>query len=112
MLYADKRQQFLIDQGYSFEVIKDPDFLKKEEIRSQLKMSGYREQITFLEKVLQTDQKSMTEHDVVVDPDDIERPRAAIQDSAFANYEETLLPLAQLAGDDGAVYKEIHTGRK
>lgn len=57
--------------------------------------------------MLQTDQKSMTEHDVVIDPDDIERPRAAQQASAFA-YQETKLSLGALVGDDGAGYREMH----
>ena len=34
-------------------------------------MSERKEQISFLEKVLQTDSKAVVEHDVVVDEDDI-----------------------------------------
>ncbi len=48
MYYADKRQQFLIDQGYYFEVIHDLPFMKNKEEMSKLMMSTKREQVDLL----------------------------------------------------------------
>lgn len=43
MYYADKRQQFLVDQGYYFEVIEELPFMRNAEEKRKLYMSSKKE---------------------------------------------------------------------
>eukprot|EP00347_Sterkiella_histriomuscorum_P011495 403372236 len=56
MYYADKRQQFLIDQGYYFEVIQELPFQKDPLQLQKLQMTTIREQVDFLTSILQNDE--------------------------------------------------------
>lgn len=70
MIYAHKRQQFLVDQGYAFTVVKEMPFMKDEAEKSKLKMSTKKEQIDLLEEILgENEEKIRDEEDVEGDPD-------------------------------------------
>lgn len=77
MWYADKRQQFLIDQGYAYKVVS-----LTEEIQRQNDLMFYKkeDQKTLLEKLLQA--RDMDD-DLQIDPDDI-TPEAMSKKSADA----------------------------
>lgn len=70
MLYAHKRQQFLVDQGYAFTIIKEMPFMKNKEEMERLKMSSKKEQIELLEEILGKDEdKIEDEKDYEADED-------------------------------------------
>ena len=52
MFYAVRRQSFLVDQGYAFEVIEELPFMKNEEEKAKLGMSKPKEQEGWLQTIL------------------------------------------------------------
>ena len=71
MYYAHKRQQFLVDQGYSFTVVKEMPFMQNKEEMSKLHMSSKDEQIRGLEEILgkEDSKQEIEEEDAEVDKD-------------------------------------------
>ena len=63
MFYAHKRQQFLVDQGYQFEVVQEMDFMKDEKKKRKLKLSTQKEQLALLQNILDTDDNKFREED-------------------------------------------------
>ena len=59
MYYADKRQQFLVDQGYYFEVIQELPFMRDPKQRDELMLSGQKEQLELLASILQNDEAKL-----------------------------------------------------
>jgi hypothetical protein len=59
MYYADYRQQFLVDQGFYFEVIESLPFMRNEEERKLLMMNDIKEQLALLTQVLQNDEAKL-----------------------------------------------------
>jgi hypothetical protein len=52
MFYADKRQQFLVDQGFFFEVIQSLPFMNDPEEKKKLFMNDIHEQTNLLNEIL------------------------------------------------------------
>ena len=69
MLYAHKRQQFLVDQGYAFTVVKEMPFMRDKSEREKLYMSKKDEQVALLEEILGKGDQFKDEEDVEADPD-------------------------------------------
>lgn len=64
MYYADKRQQFLIDQGYTFEVIQELPYQYSEGEKKRVKfMLTPREQVDFLTQILQNDEDKLSKEE-------------------------------------------------
>jgi hypothetical protein len=59
MYYADKRQRFLVDQGYYFEVIQALPFMTNKEERDKLLMSQKKDQVEMLSQILQNDETKL-----------------------------------------------------
>ncbi len=59
MYYADKRQQYLIDQGYFFEVIHELPFMNNPAELAKLQMSTRQEQVDLLDRILRNDERSL-----------------------------------------------------
>ncbi|CDW86563.1 transcription factor iih subunit [Stylonychia lemnae] len=75
MYYSDKRQQFLIDQGYYFEVIQELPFMSGEnnKEKEKLLMQSLREQVEFLTQILQNDEakfESLEEREELLEDDE------------------------------------------
>lgn len=70
MVYATKREKFLVDQGYSFKVV--PGIPELDDptspITSQLKFADKKSQLDLLSKVMATDVAAGTEENLVDDP--------------------------------------------
>ncbi|GAQ80913.1 putative Xeroderma pigmentosum group B protein [Klebsormidium nitens] len=98
MYYSTKRQQFLIDQGYSFKVITE---LPPPDMASELSYSTQQEQLDLLGRVLQADTAEAGEERLGEDLDDIERYRAR----------RSVGNMRALSGADGMVYMEYSTGQ-
>ena len=71
MIYAHKRQKFLVDQGYAFTVVKEMPFMNDQEEKKKLKMSTKEEQLSLLEDILGKDENTMK------DEEDIEKDQEA-----------------------------------
>lgn len=59
MYYADKRQQFLVDQGYYFEVIEELPFMRNPKEKEKLFLSSSKEQRDFLQEILVNDETKL-----------------------------------------------------
>lgn len=97
MIYAHKRQQFLVDQGYAFTVVKEMPFMKDKDEKAKLKMSTKQEQIDLLEEILGKDEdKIKDEEDVEADPDARD----------LINYKSRTTGMGSLTGARG-LYEEV-----
>uniref|UniRef100_A0A803M3D7 ERCC3/RAD25/XPB helicase C-terminal domain-containing protein n=1 Tax=Chenopodium quinoa TaxID=63459 RepID=A0A803M3D7_CHEQI len=98
MYYSTRRQQFLIDQGYSFKVITSlpPD------CGSELSYSSVQEQRDLLRKVL-------TAGDEAVDLEMLEEDADEV---ALMKARRTSGSMSVMSGADGMVYMEYNTGHK
>jgi len=102
MYYSTKRQQFLIDQGYSFKVI--PELPHQDD--SNLSYGTKKEQLDLLATVLAADEKEGADE--------------AVEDFDSAEMRKEERPAARrstgsaraLAGGDSMVYMEYRTGKK
>ena len=59
MYYADWRQQYLVDQGYYFDVIEELPFMKDEALKKTLLMHSETEQVDLLGKILSLDEAKL-----------------------------------------------------
>ena len=50
--YAENRQQYLVDQGFYFEIIQEMPFMKDEKEKKKLRMSSNTEQNDLLNKIM------------------------------------------------------------
>ena len=85
MFYADKRQQFLVNQGYYFEVIQELPFMKNQAEKDKLLMSTQREQLDLLSQILQNDESKLEQgeerYDDVEEDEDQKEMEKAIRKS-------------------------------
>ena len=102
MYYSQKRQQFLIQQGYAFKVVTD---LIGDGDRPQLHYSTREKQIELLERVLRLGEAEAGEELLPADEDDIRRGGKA------AAARRTQGSMLALSGAKGA-YLEYSTGAK
>ncbi|XP_042455667.1 general transcription and DNA repair factor IIH helicase subunit XPB1-like isoform X1 [Zingiber officinale] len=98
MYYSTKRQQFLIDQGYSFKVITS---LPPSDSGAELSYHGLDEQIELLSKVLNAGDDMVGQEQLQEDSDDI----TAIKSKRSAG------SMSAFSGANGMVYMEYTTGK-
>ncbi|GAV76105.1 Helicase_C domain-containing protein/ResIII domain-containing protein/Helicase_C_3 domain-containing protein [Cephalotus follicularis] len=98
MYYSTKRQQFLIDQGYSFKVITS---LPPPDTGADLSYSTKDEQIALLGKVLSARDDSVGLEHLEEDADDI----------ALHKARRSMGSMSAFSGANGMVYMEYSTGR-
>lgn len=67
MYYADKRQQFLVDQGYYFEVIQQLPFMNDPAEMAKLEFTNPREHVDFLSSLLQMDEVKLEKEEERLD---------------------------------------------
>ncbi|KAK3273053.1 hypothetical protein CYMTET_18685 [Cymbomonas tetramitiformis] len=75
MYYSTKRQQFLIDQGYSFKVVTNLLEQSTDAMQSGLSLSSKQEQIELLATVLQAGAQETGEEQLAEDPDEVDGKR-------------------------------------
>jgi DNA excision repair protein ERCC-3 len=68
MYYATKRQRFLVDQGYAFQVV--TEIAEMEEVKD-LKFTNKRDQAELLTKILDANEKDVAEEHLDADPWDV-----------------------------------------
>lgn len=88
MLYAHKRQKFLVDQGFAFTVVKEMPFMKNPEEKKKLRMSSKEEQVALLEEILGKDEEK------IKDEEDVEADADAKQLMRFKEEESNLAGMA------------------
>ncbi|XP_074572887.1 general transcription and DNA repair factor IIH helicase/translocase subunit XPB1-like [Curcuma longa] len=98
MYYSTKRQQFLIDQGYSFKVITS---LPPPDSGAELSYHGLDEQLELLSKVLNAGDDMVGLEQLQEDSDDI----TAIKSRRSAG------SMSAFSGANGMVYMEYNTGK-
>ncbi|CAA7036045.1 unnamed protein product [Microthlaspi erraticum] len=98
MYYSTKRQQFLIDQGYSFKVITS---LPPPDAGSSLSYSTQQEQLSLLTKVLNAGDDLVGLEQLEEDTDGM----------ALQNDRRSKRSMSAMSGADGNVYKEYNSGR-
>ncbi|XP_021753875.1 DNA repair helicase XPB1-like [Chenopodium quinoa] len=99
MYYSTKRQQFLIDQGYSFKVITS---LPPPDCGSELSYSSVQEQIDLLRKVLTAGDDAVGLEMLEEDADEV----------ALMKARRTSGSMSVMSGANGMVYMEYNTGHK
>lgn len=99
MYYSTKRQQFLIDQGYSFKVITS---LPPPDSGSDLSFSTLDEQLDLLSKVLSAGDDVVGLEQLEEDADDIALQKARRYAGSMSAF----------SGASGMVYMEYNTGKK
>ncbi|KAK8948315.1 DNA repair helicase XPB1 [Platanthera guangdongensis] len=97
MYYSTKRQQFLIDQGYSFKVITS---LPPLDSGPELSLYHLNEQLDLLNKVLSAGDDAVGLEQLEEDADDI----------ALLKARRTVGSMSALSGASGMVYMEYNTG--
>lgn len=97
MYYSTKRQQFLIDQGYSFKVITS---LPPPDSGSDLNYDTLDEQLDLLSKVLNAGDDAVGLEQLEEDTDDI----------ALQKARRSVGSMSAFSGADGRVYMEYNTG--
>jgi len=104
MYYSSKRQQFLVEQGYSFQVITHLEGMQEE--RHKLAYYRKEEQLTLLAAVLAADEKE-TEEDYVEDSDtsSVDVARILSKDGRQLT-KRTNRSMRKLSGADGLIYQE------
>ncbi|XP_020270223.1 DNA repair helicase XPB1 isoform X2 [Asparagus officinalis] len=98
MYYSTKRQQFLIDQGYSFKVITS---LPPPDSGSELSFHTLQEQLDLLSKVLSAGDDVVGLEQLEEDADDI----------ALQKARRSVGSMSALSGASGMVYMEYNTGQ-
>ncbi|KAL9234006.1 hypothetical protein vseg_008930 [Gypsophila vaccaria] len=99
MYYSTKRQQFLIDQGYSFKVITS---LPPPDSGAQLSYSSIVEQLDLLKKVLSAGDDVVGLEQLDEDADEV----------ALMKARRTMGSMSAMSGANGMVYMEYKTGQK
>ncbi|XP_059640083.1 general transcription and DNA repair factor IIH helicase subunit XPB1 [Cornus florida] len=99
MYYSTKRQQFLIDQGYSFKVITS---LPPPDSGADLSYNSRDEQLALLTKVLSAGDDAVGLEQLEDDADDI----------ALQKARRSAGSMSAMSGAHGMVYMEYNTGRK
>ncbi|XP_024031230.1 general transcription and DNA repair factor IIH helicase subunit XPB1 [Morus notabilis] len=98
MYYSTKRQQFLIDQGYSFKVITS---LPPPDSEAELSYHRLEEQLILLSKVLSAGDDAVGLEQLEEDADDI----------ALHKARRSLGSMSAMSGANGMVYMEYSTGK-
>ncbi|KAF9597424.1 hypothetical protein IFM89_018870 [Coptis chinensis] len=98
MYYSTKRQQFLIDQGYSFKIITS---LPPPDTGADLGYSRHEEQMALLNKVLSAGDDMVGLEQLQEDADDI----------ALLKARRSFGSMSAMSGAKGMVYMEYNTGR-
>ncbi|KAE8055361.1 hypothetical protein FH972_012202 [Carpinus fangiana] len=98
MYYSTKRQQFLIDQGYSFKVITS---LPPPDTGADLSYHSLEEQLALLGKVLSAGDDAVGLEQLEEDADDI----------ALHKARRSMGSMSAMSGANGMVYMEYSTGR-
>ncbi|KAJ8526948.1 hypothetical protein K7X08_029425 [Anisodus acutangulus] len=99
MYYSTKRQQFLIDQGYSFKVITS---LPPYDSGPELSYHRLEEQLQLLGKVLSAGDDAVGLEQLDEDADDIALQKAS----------RYMGNMSAMSGAKGMVYMEYNTGKK
>ncbi|KAF4364388.1 hypothetical protein F8388_006965 [Cannabis sativa] len=99
MYYSTKRQQFLIDQGYSFKVITS---LPPADTGPELSYHRLEEQLSLLSKVLSAGDDAVGLEQLEEDADDI----------ALHKARRSMGSMSAMSGANGMVYMEYSTGRR
>ncbi|KAL7111729.1 hypothetical protein ACP275_05G107900 [Erythranthe tilingii] len=99
MYYSTKRQQFLIDQGYSFKVITS---LPPSDSGSELSYHRLEDQLALLGKVLSAGDDAVGLEQLEEDADDI----------ALQKARRSAGSMSAMSGANGMVYMEYSTGQK
>ncbi|XP_038688445.1 general transcription and DNA repair factor IIH helicase subunit XPB1 isoform X2 [Tripterygium wilfordii] len=99
MYYSTKRQQFLIDQGYSFKVITS---LPPPDSGADLSYHRLDDQLALLSKVLSAGDEAVGLEQLEEDADDIALHKARL----------SLASMSAMSGANGMVYMEYSTGQK
>ncbi|CAN4077690.1 unnamed protein product [Withania somnifera] len=99
MYYSTKRQQFLIDQGYSFKVITS---LPPSDSGPELSYHRLDEQIQLLGKVLSAGDDAVGLEQLDADADDV----------ALQKARRSMSSMSAMSGAKGMVYMEYNTGKK
>eukprot|EP00172_Hildenbrandia_rubra_P000949 Plantae.Rhodophyta-Hildenbrandia_rubra.ctg15417.p1 GENE.Plantae.Rhodophyta-Hildenbrandia_rubra.ctg15417~~Plantae.Rhodophyta-Hildenbrandia_rubra.ctg15417.p1 ORF type:complete len:855 (-),score=157.30 Plantae.Rhodophyta-Hildenbrandia_rubra.ctg15417:1125-3434(-) len=102
MYYSSKRQQFLIDQGYSFKIITTLDGMEK----AKLDFESKDEQLKLLGNVLAADEKEATER-LDVDADEREMSVGAVFSNGSGVRRRTGRSMQNLSGGAGLRYAEF-----
>ncbi|GJD10824.1 TFIIH basal transcription factor complex helicase repB subunit [Galdieria sulphuraria] len=108
MYYSSKRQQFLIEQGYSFQVITHLEGMQEE--RHHLAYYRKEEQLSLLAAVLAADEKE-TEEEFVEDSDPSGDVARILSKDGRQLTKRTNRSLRKLSGADGLVYREYDTAQ-
>jgi len=103
MYYADKRQQFLIDQGYYFEVIQELPFMRDPDQLGKLLMTNKKEQVDFLTQILQNDETKFEREEER--DDQLEEDEDQLQMERERNKERNI---GAFTGADAGVYEEYN----
>ncbi|KAM0015543.1 putative DNA helicase chromatin remodeling SNF2 family [Helianthus debilis subsp. tardiflorus] len=101
MYYSTKRQQFLIDQGYSFKVITS---LPPPDTGAELSYHRLEDQLSLLGKVLSAGDETVGLETLEYDTDDIALQKAQARRVAGS--------MSAMSGAKGMVYHEFGTGQK
>ncbi|KAF5753363.1 putative DNA helicase chromatin remodeling SNF2 family [Helianthus annuus] len=101
MYYSTKRQQFLIDQGYSFKVITS---LPPSDAGSELSYHRLEDQLSLLGKVLSAGDDKLGLEILEDDTDDIALQKARAR--------RLMGSMSAMSGAKGMVYHEFRTGQK
>ena len=101
MYYSTKRQQFLVDQGYSFKVVSN---LFSEEDGRALMLSRRDEQLTLLASVMAAGEDEAGEERLPEDADELRE-----KDSALAP-RRAVRTMAQISGAGNMAYMEFAAG--
>ncbi|XP_057525326.1 general transcription and DNA repair factor IIH helicase subunit XPB1 [Amaranthus tricolor] len=99
MYYSTKRQQFLIDQGYSFKVITS---LPPPDCGAALSYHTLQEQLDLLRKVLSAGDDAVGLEQLEEDADEV----------ALMKARRTMGSMSAMSGANGMVYMEYNTGQK
>eukprot|EP00850_Spirogloea_muscicola_P024056 SM000430S15903 [mRNA] locus=s430:21227:22889:+ [translate_table: standard] len=98
MYYSNKRQQFLIDQGYSFKVVTS---LPPADEGPSLGYHHLDDQMDLLTKVLNAGEAGLAEDDSLEDPDDVTRTSLSAR--------RTVGSMSAMSGANGMIYMEYST---
>ncbi|KAL2902058.1 General transcription and DNA repair factor IIH helicase subunit XPB1 [Bienertia sinuspersici] len=99
MYYSTKRQQFLIDQGYSFKVITS---LPPPDCGAALSYNTLQEQVNLLSKVLSAGDDAVGLEQLEEDADEV----------ALMKARRSMGSMSAMSGAHGMVYMEYNTGQK
>lgn len=98
MFYSQKRQQFLIDQGYAFKVVTHLDGMDT----SQLYFSTVGEQRELLKKIILATESDISKQDTMPEMDEL------TEVSAATNIKKATAAISSLTGADDMAYQEYN----